>query len=165
MLPPTTPLSGFPRQLSWPLGLMTLPITIYDYHGQLNQTIEVEFMVVRAPSPYNIILGRPRLRKLSAIPFSLHSLMKFQTWKGIAIIRGEKLHSNICNQFSRKREHLEETNKAEGVKHKIINVEHPEQTLVIAANFPKVLKGKLQEDLQFNKDIFAWTPTDMIGIP
>lgn len=79
MLPPTTPLSGFVGQLSWPLGLITLPITIYDYGGRFNQTIEVDFMVVRAPSTYNIILRRLGLQKLGAIPSTLHSLMKFQT--------------------------------------------------------------------------------------
>nr|KAJ0195274.1 hypothetical protein LSAT_V11C700375530 [Lactuca sativa] len=83
----------------------------------------------------------------------------------IAIVRGEQLHSNICNQISQKREHQEETSIAEVVEHIILNDEQPEQTLAIAANLPKVLKSKLQELLQFKKYIFAWTPADMIGIP
>ncbi|GKD93578.1 reverse transcriptase domain-containing protein [Tanacetum coccineum] len=85
MRPPTAPLVGFARQISWPLGLITLPITIYDYHGHTSQTIVVDFMIIRAPSPYNIILGRSGLMKLGAIASTLHSLMKFRTKEGIAI--------------------------------------------------------------------------------
>jgi len=144
MLPPTTPLSGFAGQLSWPVGQITLPVTIYDYRT----VIMVDFMIVWDPSPYNIILGRPGLRKLGAIPSTLHSLMKFQTQKGIAIIRGERLRPSICNQVSRKRDHPEETNKAKNIEHVIINDEHREQKLAIAANLSKVLKNELQELLQ-----------------
>ena len=57
MSPPTAPLIGFAGQLSWPLGSITLPVTVYDYRGYLSKTIEVDFMIIRAPSPYNIILG------------------------------------------------------------------------------------------------------------
>nr|GEW95853.1 reverse transcriptase domain-containing protein [Tanacetum cinerariifolium] len=66
MRPPTTPLFGFAGQISWPLGLITLPITIYDYRGHISKKIVVDFMIIRAPLLYNIILGRPGLMKLSA---------------------------------------------------------------------------------------------------
>ncbi|GKC41415.1 hypothetical protein Tco_1059137 [Tanacetum coccineum] len=89
--PPTTPLVGFARQVSWPLGLVTLLITLYDYRGLISKTIMVDFMIVREPSPYNIILGRPGLMKLDAVAFTLHALMKFQTQAAIAIIKGERL--------------------------------------------------------------------------
>ncbi|GKC48866.1 hypothetical protein Tco_1071611 [Tanacetum coccineum] len=57
--PPTTQLVGFAEQVSWLLGLITLPITLHDYRGHISKTVMVDFMIVRAPSPYNIILGRP----------------------------------------------------------------------------------------------------------
>nr|GEX42501.1 hypothetical protein [Tanacetum cinerariifolium] len=85
MRQPTAPLVGFAGQISWPLGLITLPITIYEYCGHISQTIVVDFMIIRGPSPYNIILGRPGLMKLDAVASTLHSLMKFQTKEGIAI--------------------------------------------------------------------------------
>nr|GEU71192.1 reverse transcriptase domain-containing protein [Tanacetum cinerariifolium] len=83
--PSATPLVGFAGQISWPLELITMPITIYDYHGHTSQKIVVDFMIIRSHSPYNVILGRPELMKLGAITSTLHSLMKLQTEKGIAI--------------------------------------------------------------------------------
>ncbi|GKD77817.1 hypothetical protein Tco_1340438, partial [Tanacetum coccineum] len=165
MRPPTAPLLRFAGQISWPLGLITLPITIYDYRGHIGQTIVVDFMIIRAPSPYNIILGRPGLMKLGAVASTLHSLMKFRTKEGIAIIRGERLQTNVYNQISQKRDHPEETNDNERVEHIVVNDEHSEQTLAIASNLPKTLKEKPRELLRSNKDIFVWTPVDMIDIP
>lgn len=77
MLPPTATLVGFFGKISWPPGLITFKITIYDNRGHLIQTIIVDFIIIRAPSQYYIILGRPGLRKLGAIPSTFHSLMKF----------------------------------------------------------------------------------------
>lgn len=65
--PPTTPLTGFSGQTMWPLGILTLPLTLYDYQGKGSKTVMIEFMVIRAPSPYNVILGRPRMKKLGTI--------------------------------------------------------------------------------------------------
>nr|GEZ16395.1 hypothetical protein [Tanacetum cinerariifolium] len=85
--PPTTLLVGFSGHVSWPLGLVTLPITLYDYRSHTSKTIMVEFMIVRSPSPYNIILGRSRLRQLGAVASTLHALIKFQPQAGVAIIK------------------------------------------------------------------------------
>ncbi|GKB58041.1 hypothetical protein Tco_0914227 [Tanacetum coccineum] len=54
-----------------------------------SKTIVVKFMVVQAPSPYNAILGRPRLKKLGAIASTLHALIKFPIQSGIATVRGD----------------------------------------------------------------------------
>ncbi|GJW94082.1 hypothetical protein Tco_0173754 [Tanacetum coccineum] len=47
LLPPTTLLIGFTGQALWPLGVITLPLTMHDYHGRGSKTIVVEFMVVQ----------------------------------------------------------------------------------------------------------------------
>ncbi|GKD39508.1 hypothetical protein Tco_1259715 [Tanacetum coccineum] len=44
-------------------------------------------MVAQAPSPYNAILGRLRLKKLGAIASTLHALIKFPIQSGIATVR------------------------------------------------------------------------------
>ncbi|GJR10204.1 hypothetical protein Tco_0792856 [Tanacetum coccineum] len=113
--PPTTPLVGFAGQISWPLGLLTLPITLHDYRGHIS-------------------------KKLGAIASTLHALVKFQTQAGIAIIK-------------------------EDVEQVVINDAHSDQTITIAASLPKTLKEKRCELLRSNKDVFAWTPADMTGIP
>nr|GEX22691.1 reverse transcriptase domain-containing protein [Tanacetum cinerariifolium] len=117
-----------------------------------------------APLPYNVILRLSRLTKLCAIASTLHSLMKFRTEEGIAIVSGEKLQTNICNQISQKRDYPEDARGIDGVEHIVVNDEHSVQTLAIATNLPKLLKEKIRELLCFNQDIFAWTPADMTGI-
>ncbi|GJT69458.1 hypothetical protein Tco_1028744 [Tanacetum coccineum] len=46
-----------------------------------------------------------------------------------------------------------------------INPEHPEQTMMIGSNLMKKTREKLCNLLQRSLDIFAWTPTDMTGVP
>ncbi|GJX56092.1 reverse transcriptase domain-containing protein [Tanacetum coccineum] len=46
----------------------------------------MKFIVVRAPSPYNIILRRTGLKTLRTIPSTIHSMMKFPTPNGIATL-------------------------------------------------------------------------------
>ncbi|PWA39692.1 reverse transcriptase domain-containing protein [Artemisia annua] len=75
--PPTTPLIGFAGQPLWPLGVITLPLTMYDNNGGGSKTIVVDFLVVQAPSPYNAILGPPGMKKLGAIASTVHALLKF----------------------------------------------------------------------------------------
>ncbi|GKB78111.1 reverse transcriptase domain-containing protein, partial [Tanacetum coccineum] len=119
----------------------------------------------KSPFALQYHLRTSGMMKLDAVASTLHSLMKFITKEGIAIVRGERLQTNICNQISQKRDHPEETNDTEGVEHIIVNEEHSKQTLAIASNLPKTLKEKLRELLHSNKDIFAWTPADMTSIP
>ncbi|GJV52732.1 hypothetical protein Tco_1448473 [Tanacetum coccineum] len=126
------------------------------------KTIIDEFVIRRVPSPYNIILGRPRMMKLRAVSSTLHVLLKFETQKGI-VVRGERFQLHDCSQVSRKRDHPEEASDTEGVDRIIVNNAFLEQTLD-TSNLPKTLKEKLHEFLCQNKDIFAWKPTDMTGI-
>ncbi|GJS11572.1 reverse transcriptase domain-containing protein [Tanacetum coccineum] len=46
-----------------------------------------------------------------------------------------------------------------------INPEHPEQTVMIGSDLTKKTRSKLCNLLQRSLDIFAWTPTDMTGVP
>ncbi|GJW94208.1 hypothetical protein Tco_0173880 [Tanacetum coccineum] len=140
-------------------------ITLHDYRSHISKTVMVDFMIVRAPSPYNIILGRPGMMQLGAVASTLHALVKFQTQADIAIIKGEKFHPSVCNHISQKRCQQERAKGTKDVEHVVINDAHSDQTITIAASLPKILKEKLCELLRSNKDVFAWTPADMTGIP
>ncbi|GJS84728.1 hypothetical protein Tco_0751269 [Tanacetum coccineum] len=74
-----------------------------NYTGKGRKIITTDFMIVRAPSPYNVILGRPGMRQLGAIASMIHSLIKFPLKSGIAIIRGDVPHKSRCLQISHKR--------------------------------------------------------------
>nr|GEW95009.1 reverse transcriptase domain-containing protein [Tanacetum cinerariifolium] len=61
----------------------------------------MNFIVVRAPSPYNIILGRPGLKALRAIPFTIHSMMKFPTPKGVATLVTQTVIIAECRRLEK----------------------------------------------------------------
>ncbi|GJU40130.1 hypothetical protein Tco_1193087 [Tanacetum coccineum] len=144
--PPTTPLIGFARQSLWPLRVITLPLTMYDYR-------------------------RGGIKKLGAIASTLHALIKFPIQSGIAIVRGDIPGTQKCFQISRKREHDPETSLTltqEGNKKQervIVNDDHPDQQVIIGAELPTRLKDQLRHMLRANKDIFTWSSADMTGIP
>ncbi|GJW47779.1 hypothetical protein Tco_0079425 [Tanacetum coccineum] len=63
----------------------------------------IKFIVVRAPSPYNIILGRPDLKTLRAIPSTIHAMMKFPTPKGTATLVTQALIITECRRLEKKK--------------------------------------------------------------
>ncbi|GJR92999.1 hypothetical protein Tco_0265173 [Tanacetum coccineum] len=105
------------------------------------------------------------MMKLEAVATTLHARLKFETQKGVAVVKGERFQPHDCSHVSQKRDHPEEASDTEGVERIIVNNAYPEQTLQITANLPKMLKEKLRELLCQNINIFAWKPADMTSIP
>ncbi|PWA42589.1 hypothetical protein CTI12_AA543130 [Artemisia annua] len=62
----------------------------------------MKFAVVRSPSPYNIILGRSGIKKLRAIPSTIHSMMKFPTPRGIATLVTRSVIISECRKLEEK---------------------------------------------------------------
>ncbi|GAV66077.1 LOW QUALITY PROTEIN: hypothetical protein CFOL_v3_09588, partial [Cephalotus follicularis] len=52
--------------------------------------VEITFLVVDTPSPYNAIVGRPSLNLMEAIVSTRHLLMKFPTRFGVGEVRGDQ---------------------------------------------------------------------------
>ncbi|GJT62341.1 reverse transcriptase domain-containing protein [Tanacetum coccineum] len=59
MRPLTSPLVGIAGQVSWPLRLITLLITLYDYRGHISKTVIGDFMVAIELGEHEI-LYKPR---------------------------------------------------------------------------------------------------------
>nr|GFD21536.1 reverse transcriptase domain-containing protein [Tanacetum cinerariifolium] len=65
-IPATTHLIGFSGEIIWPIGQIQLLVKIRDEeHSALAW---MNFMVVRSPSLYNEIIGRPGVKKLQSVP-------------------------------------------------------------------------------------------------
>ena len=75
--PVNTHLRGFFGERVLPLGSIQLVLTLGDPPCQA--TAVVRFLIVDAPSAYNIILGRPSLNAIRAIPSAYHMVIKFPT--------------------------------------------------------------------------------------
>ena len=78
-----TPLIGFSREVKQTTGEVILPV----YAGGVNMA--TKFLVVDCMSSYIMILGRPWINDMGAIPSTLHQSTKFPTPWGINTMRGD----------------------------------------------------------------------------
>ena len=85
--PVNTHLRGFSREKVMPLGSIQLVLTLGDPPCQA--TMAVRFLVVDALSAYNMLLGRPSLNAIKAIPFAYHMMIKFPTISRVGMVRGD----------------------------------------------------------------------------
>ncbi|GKD74024.1 hypothetical protein Tco_1332306 [Tanacetum coccineum] len=94
MVPATTLLLGFSGEISWPLGQISLMVTLGDEEHSANALMN--FMVIRSPSPYNGIIGCLGLRKIQAVPSTSHEMLKFLVKGGIVTIRDTTIIPEEC---------------------------------------------------------------------
>ncbi|GJR16629.1 hypothetical protein Tco_0799281 [Tanacetum coccineum] len=130
MIPATTPLLGFSGEISWPLGQISLMVTLGD--EEYSASALINFMVVRSSSPYNGIIGRPGLRKIQAVPSTAHGMIKFSVEGGIVMIRSNTIIPAECRMVAETQNTLppREPTATEGIK-VAIHPEYPEQTNTI----------------------------------
>ena len=77
-------LRGFSGERVLPLGSVQLVLTLGDPSCQATTT--VRFLIVDATSAYNILLGRPSLDAIGAIPSAYHMVIKFPTANGVGMV-------------------------------------------------------------------------------
>ncbi|GKC25673.1 reverse transcriptase domain-containing protein, partial [Tanacetum coccineum] len=137
-----TDLVGFAGEVAKPLGKIDLEVC-FGNEG-LSRKMSIKFLVVRAPSPYNIILGRPGLKALHAIPSTIHSMIRFPTPKGIATLPDEG--ADLTEQI-------------------LVNPCFLDQVITIGGGLSPDCKNQLKTLLIKNMEVFAWEPSDMTGVP
>ena len=79
------PLISFGGTRVYPLGAITLSVTVGDYPQQI--TKDVTFLVVDCSSTYNAILGRPTLNSWKAVISTYHLMIKFPINYGVGELR------------------------------------------------------------------------------
>ncbi|KAL0402041.1 UNVERIFIED_CONTAM: hypothetical protein Slati_4234000 [Sesamum latifolium] len=98
-----TPLVGFSGSVVEHLGEIALPISIGT--APLRATRMLKFLVVDAPSSYNIIMGRPSLNSFRAVASIYHMKLKFPAYRGIGEEKGDRriareYHANTLKKKS-----------------------------------------------------------------
>jgi len=83
------PLFGFNANLEYSLGKITLPVRAGS------RLVDVELLVVKLPSPYNLIMGRSWLHTMQAMPSTYHQLLRFLTERCIEQIRGSQKSAQV----------------------------------------------------------------------
>ena len=100
MEPVSTYLRGFFGEKVLPLGSIQLVLTLGDPPCQATTT--TRFLVVDAPSAYNMLLGKPSLNAIKAIPSAYHMMIKFPTVSGVGMVRGDQRVARECYLASMK---------------------------------------------------------------
>ena len=93
-------LRGFSEERVLPLGSIQLVLTLGDSPCQATTT--VRFLIVDAPSAYNILLGKPSLNAIRVIPSAYHMVIKFPTANGVGMVRGDQRVARECYSASMK---------------------------------------------------------------
>ncbi|GJW73742.1 hypothetical protein Tco_0133112 [Tanacetum coccineum] len=146
------------------LRQITLLVKVED--DEHSTSAWMDFMVVRSTSPFNGIIRRPGLPKMKAVPSITHGMIKFPVMGGTLTLRSSKIIPVECAMISEPEDQPTLVNKVKEERIKVaINPEHPEQTVMIGSDLTKKTRSKLCNLLQRSLDIFAWTPTDMTGVP
>ena len=96
--PVSTHLRGFSGEKVLPLGSIKLVLTLGDPPCQA--TTIARFLVVDAPSAYNMLLGRPSLNAIKVIPSGYHMMIKFPTVSGVGMVRGDQRVARECYSAS-----------------------------------------------------------------
>ena len=93
-------LHGFSGERVLPLGSVQLVLTLGDPPCQATTT--VRFLIVDAPSAYNMLLGRPSLNSIRVVPSAYHMIIKFPTTNGVGMVRGNQRIARECYSASMK---------------------------------------------------------------
>ena len=174
--PVSTHLRGFSGEKVLPLGSIQLVLTLGEPPCQATTT--TRFLIVDAPSAYNMLLGRPSLNTIKAVPSAYHMIIKFPTIHGVGTVRGDQRVARECYTASMKQKAVDNVNVDElDMRDEVLTRPEPSEELepvsldddpehlaYIGYKLPKDLKGLLTQFLRQNRDVFAWTQADMGGI-
>ncbi|GJY94713.1 hypothetical protein Tco_0511074 [Tanacetum coccineum] len=97
--PPEQPEERFSKETYHPLGVIDLRVTMRE--AGRNKMVLMEFLIVKCRSPYNVIIGRTRMRSLEAVGSTIHSMIKFPTNQGIVTIETSREALWKCRQLER----------------------------------------------------------------
>ena len=90
LTPYSSPLVSFDGKVIIPKGQIRLPMQTGS------ETVEVDFIVVDAYSPYTAIVARPWLHTLGAVSSTLHQKVKYPSEGQIEEILGDQAMAQQC---------------------------------------------------------------------
>ncbi|XP_012846973.1 PREDICTED: uncharacterized protein LOC105966948 [Erythranthe guttata] len=112
LAPVKTPLVGFTGHAVEAVGEISLVLSLGSFPCRATNT--VNFLVVKAPSTYNVILGRPSMNLFRAIPSTYHMKLKFPTASGVGEAVGDQRIARECYANTLKAPQLRNTKQVGG---------------------------------------------------
>ncbi|GJW06740.1 hypothetical protein Tco_1569163 [Tanacetum coccineum] len=154
------PLVRFSGELSYPMGVIDLKVTIGEC-GR-TRTVIIKFAVVKSPSPYNALLDPTPMQTSSEVANPRVSLAPMETRSR----RPGKEPMQLDDMEGRRQPDKGRKPPKSGTEEKIVvNDNYPEQLVTIGGGLSPECRHALIHTLRKNVDIFAWTPADMADIP
>uniref|UniRef100_A0A2N9FQQ7 Uncharacterized protein n=1 Tax=Fagus sylvatica TaxID=28930 RepID=A0A2N9FQQ7_FAGSY len=120
------------REPTVPLGKTMLLVLA----GPIN--LQTKFIVVKASSPYNAIMGHDWLHRMKAIPSTLHQKLRFPTADGVMELNGDQVAAKQCVLVATRKKVAEELSPLD--------------------------RQELLQTLVDNRDVFAWSVYDAPGV-
>ncbi|GAV65577.1 hypothetical protein CFOL_v3_09092, partial [Cephalotus follicularis] len=177
--PVKTPLVGFSGEMVHLLGSIDLSVVAGTTPCQ--SQVEMTFLVVDTPSPYNAIIGQPGLNLMEAIVSMRHLLMKFPTRYGVGEARGDQQAARQCYKTAvmdkgkdkvlpiakvelRGDVEPERPQPIEDVIQVPLEEGNTERVIQVGSQLGEVEKGELITFLQNNRDVFSWSAEEVPGI-
>nr|GEU60146.1 reverse transcriptase domain-containing protein [Tanacetum cinerariifolium] len=151
MIQATSPLVGFSGEIIWPLGQISLFVKIGD--GENSTSAWMNFMVVRSPSPYNEIIGRPGVRIIYAMLSIAHGMLKFPVANRTVTLQSSRIIPLECMMVSEPEVPQPVINQVTKEK---IHPEYPEQTITIGSTLTKEGWKELCEEIVPEEKKKAW---------
>ena len=157
------PLVGFRGTRVFPLGAVTLSVTIGDYLKQI--TKDVTFLMVDCSSTYNAILGRPTLNSWKAVTSTYHLMIKFPTYYGVGEQRGNQVATRECYIAMLEMDDHQQTlcideqkalaEPVEELEEIKLEESKPERTTRMGTLSSRTIQQALMTFLKDNQDVFA----------
>jgi hypothetical protein len=183
--PSDNPLYGFDGKGTFPMGKIELPLSFSVAPNARSK--HVTFDIVDMVYPYNAIMCRGSINKFEAAIHGLYFCMKIPGPQGVITVYGnQQTARNIERDFvpgqrnahclTTQREVPEGTHPAANEHEKAqlqsndetktvpLDPATPKQTVIISEDLTLQDEDKLISCLSRNKDVFAWSALDLVGV-
>ena len=93
--------------------------------------MSIKFLIVDAPSAYNMLLGKPSLNSIRVVPSAYHMVVKFPTENKVGMVRGDQLVARECYLVSMKQKaadniHMDELDMRDELNTRLMPLEELE---------------------------------------
>ena len=163
LVPINAPLVGFGGTRVFPIGAVTLSVTVGDYPQQI--TKDVTFLVVDCSSAYNAILGRPTLNLWKAVTSTYHLMIKFPTDYGVGELHENQVAARECYIVMLEMDDHQQTmcigeqrtiaEPVEELEEVILDDSRLERTTRVGTQASWPVHQELKAFLKDNQDVFA----------
>jgi hypothetical protein len=186
----TSPFYGIvPGNVAIPLGSVVLPVTFGESRDNY-RTEYIKFEVAYFETSYHAILGRPAITKFMAVPHYTYLVLKMPSPAGVLSLQGDLKISHDCDTEAVE---IASTNQVPNAMMEIYAAskklapseldipeksdkahkpQPPEEVLVKTIDLrtgdsskTTTIEDTLIKFLRANRDIFAWKPANMPGVP